>query len=488
LESAKAGLIRSVERAGALSITSLDDASFTIFVIWSCGLLATSADIRPNGHRSKSNLQPAAFVHNAQPPDTPRPVPGTLTDPPFELHSTALENVMRFDAKKACPRYLPRRVAKHEERLLQRISSSSFDEEKRRLVLNYLRSNDAHLVAAYEAFRRHGRPLVKIELVRIAEALNPWRACEEPVRVFVKMKPNGDHRTLQQFGIENRARHCLISRALRATRNPHPYQYGSKGVPAAIAQAAKWMKEGYLWCAEVDIKNCFPSFEEEQMSKYLLLPKEVISHSVMGEHLNHKDGNLSDVFSTANDGSASPCTTDVLAEARQGLPQGSVASSIVSEVLLSTPLNALPGFSVAVNYVDNTLLMAKTEGELNKTIEAFGSALKAHPVGSFKLKIQSYCAPGNSIEFLGHSIALVKAGITMTPTNENKQKCHVQIKLGLKRMKLTKLTPFQRRREFHGLKSYVSSWCSNFTNCDGMKTFRSSKLAQIINTYEHLLA
>jgi hypothetical protein len=214
----------------------------------------------------------------------------------------------------------------------------------------------------------------------------------------------------------------------------------------------------------------------------------VNSHCVMGEHLNHMDGNLSDVFSTADNGSASPCTTDVLAEARQGLPQGSTASCIVSEVLLSTPLNALPEFSVASNYVDNTLLMAKTEDELNKTIEAFGSALKAHPVGSFKLKIQSYCAPGDSIEFLGHSFALVKTGITISPANENKQKFHGQFARGLKRMALPKLTPFQRRREFHGLKSYVSSWCSNFTNCDGMKNFRSSKLVQITNTYEHLLA
>lgn len=151
----------------------------------------------------------------------------------------------------------------------------------RHLTGQYLKSHDAKLVAAEEALQKLGLPSSKVDIKAVAAKLLPWQGSPEPVRLFMKKKGNGDLRPTMNFGLEHRSLQYLVKAALAATANLHPHQYGSVGVQAAIVHVAKLMAQGYLWSFEIDIENCFPSFEEEKLYEFLPLPKEVIRHVIM---------------------------------------------------------------------------------------------------------------------------------------------------------------------------------------------------------------
>ena len=147
-----------------------------------------------------------------------------------------------------------------------------------------------------------------------------------------------------------------------------------------LPYVGKLMGQSYVWSVEIDIENCFPSFEEERLYEFLPLPKEVIRHVIMASYLNITSGNLYDLFGPAEHGVDPILATDVLAEARQGIPQGS-ASNIVAEMLLASLFKTLTNVGVAIGHADNTLLMATNKTDLLTITEAFRSAVKAHPAG-----------------------------------------------------------------------------------------------------------
>src|SRR5262249_52522399 len=152
----------------------------------------------------------------------------------------------------------------------------------------------------------------------------------EPVKVLSIPKGSAGHRRIVlKFGIENRALHHLVASVLRQTANLHPHQYALKGVKPAIERVAALMAEGYVYAREIDIKDCFYSFEEEKLAQFLPLPKEVIRHVIMSAHLNLVSGNLYELFGHAEAGVESPFVTDAFVQARRGIPQGSAASSFV---------------------------------------------------------------------------------------------------------------------------------------------------------------
>ena len=242
-----------------------------------------------------------------------------------------------------------------------------------RLILT---SYDAKVAATKAAYKSKGRPRVPEEMKGVAEKICPWKGSSEPVKVYsVPKGSSGHHRIIMDFAVENRALQYLIALILRTTANLHPYQFGTKGVPYAIDRVASKMAEGYVFTRELDIQDCFPSFVEEKLPEFLPLPKEVIRHVIVAAHLNLVSGNLHEVFGHAEAGVEAPFVTDAFVQARQGIPQGSAASNIVCEIVLSSAYHALPESAAVAGYADNTLLMGKTEeevragsGNLNRTI------------------------------------------------------------------------------------------------------------------------
>jgi hypothetical protein len=296
----------------------------------------------------------------------------------------------------------------------------------------YLNSFDAKLMAAHRAYEQlpaHLRP-DKAELPLIAQRIDPWKGTNEEVRVHVKQKSSdpSDYRPIMNFGIENRALQYLVLRLLEALFEPHPWQYlFKKGVILAVSQVAKAMADGPVYAYELDITNCYQSFDGKKLPSLIPLPKEVIDHVILSQHLNLKGATNTthDPVGPA-DGDESLKLISALAHARRGIPQGSAASSIVAEMVLALSLNAVPELGWAFAYADNVLLLAASKSNAVAMMRALRSALKAHPVGRLRPKVKFFDA-GEPIVFLGHRLTRLSGTVHIAPTPQNQEKFEARV-------------------------------------------------------------
>ena len=355
----------------------------------------------------------------------------------------------------------------------------------RNRICRYLQSRDARCVAileAYQSMRTEKRP-DELDVDALAETLFPHKGSAEPVRLFMQRKGEpgaGGYRLVMEFGLENRALQYLIKAPLTAAANLHPHQFGTVGVSAAITRIAEFMTEGYQWGCEIDIESCFPSFSEEMLVRLLPIPKEVIRHVAMSNALNIVHSvNLYDVFGPADNGLDPLAVTDFLSEARQGIPTGSAASSITSEILLSSPFKALPSHGVAVGYADNSFLMAKSEKDAMSIKEAFWSDLKSQSAGLLRPKVKGAFRPGDPVDVLGHRLRLLDEKVRVDPSPKNDAIFNSTIEKGIARLKMSKLNHAGHDRIAKNLRKYVKAWTSSFGVCDGIADRRSSTLARI---------
>ena len=221
-------------------------------------------------------------------------------------------------------------VAKrHTAKLLARAAANQKAAKRksvRHLAIEYLRSRHAQLLAAqqaYYALDRDDRPTFK-QVAEIIKSLDAWQKSNEEVVVSVKWKENGEYRAISNFGFEHRIRQYLVADFLSSIALLHPDQYGTRGgVPAAIDRVSELLGAGYVWTIELDIANCFPSFEGKNLHNFVPLPEKVIAHTIMGDTLNAiPDDNLLKVVGPADD---DPGNLDGLGEifaaARRGFPQ-----------------------------------------------------------------------------------------------------------------------------------------------------------------------
>ncbi len=183
---------------------------------------------------------------------------------------------------------------KHVDMMLNKIRAAHDANEHKRekhLIRGYLNSFDARVEAVRAALRSlnsHRRPK-DTQVYSIVQTLDPWKGTEEPVTVHWKVKDANahDYRIIMDFGPINRALQCLVHRVLGATADLHPRQFAVRGgVHAAIKHVAKARADGHVWCAEIDIANCYPSFEGEKLKEFFTLPEEVIEHAITCKDLN----------------------------------------------------------------------------------------------------------------------------------------------------------------------------------------------------------
>jgi hypothetical protein len=178
----------------------------------------------------------------------------------------------------------------HLEVLVRRVREASRINERIYRICTYLGSYDAKLNAtleASEAMKAPRRPDPE-ELPSIAGSLDAWKGTDEPVLVHRIPKDSpGQYRTVLEFEIENRSLQHLVRDVLIAVLELHPHQYATRGgVHAAIRHTKQALIDGYLWAVELDINNCYPSFDEEKLPSLLPLPKEVTDHVILSRHLN----------------------------------------------------------------------------------------------------------------------------------------------------------------------------------------------------------
>jgi hypothetical protein len=351
----------------------------------------------------------------------------------------------------------------------------------------YLASIDARYTAVLEAYRHlkpHRRPDARL-LYDYALSLNPWEGTREAVSLWLKEKPadsngNAGHaRTILDFGIENRALQYLVLHALVARADLHPWQYGRRGVHAAINRAAELLATGHVWAIETDIENCYPSFDGEKVIDWIPMPKKVTRSVMLGASFNILLGYPS-IFGPADPGEDDELTfAELFADARRGFPQGSATSHLAVEMLLAPLFEPPPWGGTAIGYADNFLAMAKEENDVRLMTSAFWSALEAHPAGQLRPKQPRIFKPGTPIEFLGHILKLINGAVRIDPSRRNTEKFEATLRDGLRKIEACNSYSDHARRSARELRRFVCSWCVSFGSCSGIEVRRMRALQRI---------
>jgi hypothetical protein len=352
----------------------------------------------------------------------------------------------------------------------------------RYFAAEYLNSYDARLMAVREAYRalNWGRRPEINALPGIAKSLDAWIGADEPMRVNIEPKDSGDYRIVMDFGIINRALQYLVFPLVGASADLHDHQYGTLGggTHAAISYVRDMLMEGCVYAVEIDVANCFGSFDEKKVPGLLSIPKEVTQRTVISRYLNLVPGNLRDCFGPADeDGQESILLVDTLAEARLGVPQGSALSSLIAEVLLAIPLKTLPIFGRVAGYADNILVMSNSETDGVAMSQALCSALKAHPAGPLRPKVRDFF--GRPIDFLGHRLTVIGGQVKIEPIPDNETQFQHGLASAFSCLNRTDISKERRTRKARELATYVRSWTAAFKLCVGMSERRQHLLVQI---------
>jgi len=359
----------------------------------------------------------------------------------------------------------------------------------------YLNSFDAKYVAVHRANqklpRQRRRP--KKELAEIAANLDPWKGSEEDVIVNLKFKGDTENsfRTIMNFGIENRALQYLVGSALLPQADLHTSQHAiSGGRNSAIEAALNAISAGYIWIAEIDIKNFFQSLDGENLPGLLPLPRQVTRQSIASQGLSLIPGNILshcgyDSISEWREDDIDPIA-GMLIEARQGIPQGSAVSSIVAETLLAPVVAETSKIGAAVNYADNILVMARERQDAVSMIETLVAALKSHPVGPLKPHFKTSLGNHMRFDFLGYSIFNEYGNCIAKPTENHLARFSSRYSSDLVKATDPTMPLVKRKRRLKNLSRYVRSWTAAFSLWGWAKTERKQKLDKIKRTLNRI--
>jgi hypothetical protein len=288
----------------------------------------------------------------------------------------------------------PTKEEEHVAKLLTRIRDAKELGQVKKLrhwTCTYLNSFDAKLAAVQRANRRRklGDRLDTATERNTAAGLDPWQGTDEPVLVHRKPKTSNpdSFRTYMAFGIQNKALQYLVLPLLEQVACIAPYQYTvTGGLHASIKHVVKAMSTGPVWAVEIDVVDCYPSFDGKKLKGLLPIPKEVTENVLISEHLNLKGGNLAGItksgpFGPAGGPKASMTPEETLAAARQGIPQGSAVSPFIAETMLAIALGEVPKLGDIVAYGDNCWLLAKEESDMVTMMKALETVCHRHRSG-----------------------------------------------------------------------------------------------------------
>jgi len=388
----------------------------------------------------------------------------------------------------------PTKEEEHVEKVLKRIRVAhelGRHKERRHWTLAYLNSFHARLAAVQRANRRRklNDRLDTATVRAIAAGLDAWSGTDEPVLVHRKLKTStpDSFRTYMAFGIENKALQYLVLRLLEQVAVVSPCQYSvmGGGTHAAIKHLVKAMNTGPLWAVEVDVVDCYPSFDGKKLKDLLPIPKEVTESVLISEYLNLKGGILAGItksgpFGPADGPKASMTLEGTLAAARQGIPQGSAVSPLIAETMLALALSEVPKLGDVVAFGDNCLLMAKEANDMVTMTEALETAFQAHPVGLLKPKRRLF-EPGEPVEFLSHRLIPQPSGKPrIDPSKKAQDKFERKMMRQLARLKYKKMSADARLRAQREARRCVQSWTRGaFWLCDGIWQYETYWLSRI---------
>jgi hypothetical protein len=250
-------------------------------------------------------------------------------------------------------------------------------------------------------------------------------------------------------------------------------------VHEAIRQTSKALSAGLQWGVELDISNCYQSFDGNELTKLIPLPKEVTENIILSAHLNLVPGNIWHFFGPEDDHEGDPITLKAaLSSARLGISQGSAASPLVAEAMIAIALENIPNLGVNIAYADNVLLLAKSESDVVSMTEALLAALKAHPVGRLRPRRKVF-KPGQPIRYLGHVLSPLNDLVRIDPSERKLQEFVVRAASLIARAQKPSPSPHVRANRIEAAEEYVRSWTASFKLCNGIQKLRDQWLSKI---------
>jgi len=329
---------------------------------------------------------------------------------------------------------------------------------------NFLNSTDVVRYAVLCAnIKLHPFRQLSLEhCLAIANSFDLKDAFAEQVKVRPKQKANGDFRAVCDFGILRRTLQCQIKWVMECIYVPRTFQFDS--VHKAISRVKSQISNGAVWCATLDIKNHFGSFDEAKLANLLpSLPKEWVENAVSSRHIAAVSPYIGKLHSM------------LLDKARQGISTGSMSSPIVAAYSMSKLDWLIQAELFLCNYADNFILMSPSKDELSIGVGKLIAAVAKLPGGNFTLTLieQAHAKPG--VKFLGHVMTLKPDGLQTSPSPAAVNRMYADL-LEIEERLLPILYPvggplsaaqaFKAEVVLSEMCSMIKGWVAAFNQCD----------------------
>ncbi|MCO4090736.1 MAG: hypothetical protein HEQ34_02135 [Sphingorhabdus sp.] len=229
-----------------------------------------------------------------------------------------------------------------------------------------------------------------------SKRVNVLRPSGELVISWEQAKRTLGVRTICAFGPISRAAQEMVSHIIFVVAGPSPYEFAQsrRGRDAAARVSLHNIKhKGVRWFGLADVSNCFPSINREMVKQALpFLPWSIIDATIF----IHDDTDIS--ATSLNGDKANNKSVNAI---RQSLPQGSLASLLVTSKVLQPHLDALSAPLIII-HVDDVMIGAKTEEQIQANLIALTSSMKKTSGGSLHLTTQ-VCKLGDpEMDYLGY--------------------------------------------------------------------------------------
>lgn len=243
-----------------------------------------------------------------------------------------------------------------------------------------------------------GLPVQKMEadvlrhVMELADAVKTGRYRCEPMRCFEIDKADGGKRTICAAAVRDK----LLQRAVLLLIEPlgeaifHDASYGYRpqcNRDMAIAKVREWVRRGYTWVGDADIRACFDNIPHQGALKKL---KDLCGDKELTALAGQWIGSVPPAFQPAGRG--------------VGLPQGMVMSPFLCNLYLHELDTLLSAKGIPfVRFADDFVLFAKDEKSARKALDIAGKHLR-------KLKLELHPDKTRVIKsssqhrFLGHRL------------------------------------------------------------------------------------
>lgn len=233
---------------------------------------------------------------------------------------------------------------------------------------------------------------VKSQSVRV----NPLRPSGERVISWEQAKRTNGARPICSFGPITRAAQEMVSHIIFVVAGPSPYEFAQsgRGRDAAARITLHSIKhKGVRWFGLADVKDCFPSINREMVKQVLpFLPWSIIDATIF----IHND---TDITATRLNGDKA--NNKSVNAIRKSLPQGSLVSLLVASKVLQPHLDALNAPLVII-HVDNVMIGAKTEEQIQTNLTALTSSIEKGSEGSLQLTSEVRKFGDPEMDYLGY--------------------------------------------------------------------------------------